>query len=313
MPADAYCTVRETMTQGSTPVVSIVLPTYNRLACLREAVASVRAQTIAGWELIVVDDGSTDGTADWVAGLDDARVRLLAVDHCGFPSRLRNRGIAAARAEWIAFIDSDDLWVDIKLERQLDLHRERPHLRWSCTGFEFIDAVGAAIPGAVFRAWPEGRGLVRALLLNEATLALPSVMMARSLLTELRGFDERFQFVEDFELWFRACRRADCGIVDLPLLKIRRHAGSSSRGRSAEIDGCWVQIYSLFAQSAESAGERRLCRRQEALHAVWLGRELAARQEWARSHQAFARALRLRPIYPWAWKCLVQATYRRMS
>jgi len=298
---------------ASPPLVSIILPTCNRLAYLREAVASVRAQTVARWELIVVDDGSTDGTGDWVAGIDDGRIRLLAMDHCGFPSRLRNRGIAAAHADWIAFIDSDDLWVSDKLERQLDLHRDRPELRWSCTGFEFIDAFGAGMPGAQFRPWPGSQSLVRALLLNEATLALPSVMMARSLLSELHGFDEHFQFVEDYEMWFRACRRGDCGIVDLPLLKIRRHAGSSSRGRSAEIDACWLQIYSKFAQTAESAEERRLCRRREAFHAVWLARELADRHEWTRSRRAFGRALRLRPIYPWAWKCLVQAAYRRMS
>jgi glycosyltransferase involved in cell wall biosynthesis len=289
------------------------LPSYNRLTYLREAVASVRAQTMPLWELIVVDDGSTDGTGDWVTGLDDARIRLLAMDHCGYPSKLRNRGIAAARAEWIAFLDSDDLWVSDKLERQLGLHRDRQQLRWSCTRFEFIDAAGAGIPGASFKAWRERRGLVRALLLNEAMLALPSVLMARSLLSELHGFDEHFQFVEDHELWFRACRRADCGIVDLPLLKIRRHAGSSSRGRSAEIDAYWLQIYSSFALTTESAEERRLCRRREAFHAVWLARELAARNEWTRARRAFGRALRLRPIYPWAWKCLVQAAYRRWS
>jgi glycosyltransferase involved in cell wall biosynthesis len=293
------------------PVVSIVLPTYDRLTYLREAVASVLGQTLAGWELIVVDDGSTDGTRDWVAAVDDSRVRLLAIDHCGFPSIVRNRGIAAARAEWIAFLDSDDLWASDKLERQLELHREQPGLRWSCTGFEFIDERGAEMPAPRFRPWPGA--LVRALLLNEATLALPSVMMARSLLTELHGFDEHFQFVEDHELWFRACRLADCGIVDLPLLKIRRHAGSSSRGRSADIDAYWLQIYSRFAQTAKSAEERRLCRRMEAFHAVWLARELADRREWTGSREAFGRALRLRPIYPWAWKCLVQAAYRRMS
>lgn len=298
---------------SSLPVVSIILPTYNRLAYLREAVASVRTQTVGRWELIVVDDGSTDGTGDWVAGIDDGRIRLLTMDHCGFPSKLRNRGIAAARAEWIAFIDSDDLWVSDKLERQLHLHRDQPQLRWSCTGFEFIDARGAAMSGARFRPWSGARSLVSALLLNEATLALPSVMMASSLLNELHGFDEHFQFVEDYELWFRACRRADCGFVDLPLLKIRRHAGSSSRGRSAEIDAYWLQIYSTFSQTATSAEDRRLCRRQEAFHAVWLARALAARHEWAKSRRAFGRALHLRPLDPWAWKCLVQAAYEALK
>ena len=297
------------VTDSAPPAVSIVLPTYNRLTYLREAVASVRTQSVASWELIVVDDGSTDGTREWVAAIGDGRIRLLTTDHCGFPSRLRNRGIASARAEWIAFIDSDDCWAADKLQRQLDLHSAHPQLRWSCTAFEFIDADGAAIPAAPFTPWPVSR-LVRALLLNEATVALPSVMIARSLLRELHGFDEDFQFVEDYELWFRACRRADCGIVDHPLLKIRRHTGSSSRGRSAEIDTCWLQILSRFEKTAVSAEERRLCRRLEAFHAVWLARELAARQEWSKSRRAFGRALRLRPTYPWAWKCLGQTAYR---
>jgi glycosyltransferase involved in cell wall biosynthesis len=296
----------------SPPVVSIVLPTHNRLPYLREAVASVLAQTMTRWELIVVDDGSTDGTQAWVGGIDDGRIRLVTADHCGFPSKLRNRGIAAARAPWIAFIDSDDLWVSDKLERQLALHRDRPQLRWSGTGFEFIDGLGVAMPAAPFKPWPESRSLVLALLNNEVTLPLPSVMMARALLDELNGFDESFQFVEDYELWFRACRRADCGLVDSALLKIRRHAGSASRGRSAEVDAYWLEIYSKFAQSTASAEERRLCRRQEAFHAVWLARELANRHEWSRSRRAFGRAIRLRPLYPWAWKCLVQAAYRRI-
>ena len=267
---------------------------------------------MADWELIVVDDGSTDGTADWVAGIDDGRIRLLAMDHCGFPSKLRNCWIAAARAEWIAFADSDDLWASDKLERQLDLHRARPQLRWSCTGFEMIDALGAPVSATRFRPWAQADGLVRALLLNQATLALPSVMMARSLLRELHGFDEHFQFVEDYELWFRACRRADCGIVYFPLLKVVatlvvRHAVSQR-----ELDVV------LVADLREIYRDSRVRRREEALSSPGslpcglAGSRACRSSRVGESRRAFGRALRLRPVYPWAWKCLVQAAYRRL-
>lgn len=102
--------------------VSVIIPTYNRAAYLPEALASVRAQTFKDYEIVVVDDGSTDSTADLLAG--DADVRYIACEHAGVAAA-RNRGVAEAQGEFIAFIDSDDLWLPEKLERQvsyLDAH-----------------------------------------------------------------------------------------------------------------------------------------------------------------------------------------------
>ena len=87
------------------PVVSIVLPTYNRLPLLREAVASVLTQTLKDWELIVVDDGSTDDTVAWLESIGDARVSVIPEPHTGNRSRLRNLGVARARTQWVAFLD----------------------------------------------------------------------------------------------------------------------------------------------------------------------------------------------------------------
>ena len=106
------------------PLVSIVVPTYNRLAYLRQAVQSVFDQTYRQWELIVVDDGSTDGTAAYVASLG-GRVRALTLPRRGGAARARNAGVGAARGAYVAFLDSDDLWLPEKLAIQMAGLRER--------------------------------------------------------------------------------------------------------------------------------------------------------------------------------------------
>ncbi len=103
-----------------TPEVSVIIPTYNRRAMVREAVASVLAQREANFELIVVDDGSSDGTSGILAHIDD--VILERIEHGG-PAAARNRGVELARAPLIAFLDSDDLWAPDKLHRQLAFMR----------------------------------------------------------------------------------------------------------------------------------------------------------------------------------------------
>src|SRR4051812_24472999 len=115
-------------------LVSIIIPTYNRAAYLGAAIASVRAQTFADWELIVVDDGSTDETAAMLDELSDPRIRVLRIGHSGSESITRNAGLRLAEGEWVAFLDSDDLWVPEKLERQLAQMVAQPACQWSYTG-----------------------------------------------------------------------------------------------------------------------------------------------------------------------------------
>ena len=121
------------------------MPTWNRLPFVEEAAKTVIAQTYPHWEMIVVDDGSTDGTAERLDGLSDSRIRVLSSLHVGHIGRLRNRGIAAGSGEIVAFIDSDDLWVPRKLEVQLKALRNAS-AGWSYTSFEMMDVDGRARP-----------------------------------------------------------------------------------------------------------------------------------------------------------------------
>ena len=101
------------------PQVSVVIPTFNRASRLLEAIRSVQEQTVEDWELVIVDDGSTDSTEEAVRAIPDRRIRYLPVSHRGV-SAARNFGIARSVGPWICFLDSDDRWTPRKLERQLE-------------------------------------------------------------------------------------------------------------------------------------------------------------------------------------------------
>ncbi|MEP7001943.1 MAG: glycosyltransferase family A protein, partial [bacterium] len=170
-----------------------MIPTYNREALLREAVASVVSQTFGDWELIVADDGSTDETRQYLSEVRDPRVRPLMLAHCGNAARVRNAAVAQARGTWVAFLDSDDLWHPGKLELQLLRAALHPECGWSCTGFEFIDASGSPIPQRAGKPYVAHSGWIAELLLEfAATATTQSLMVRRDVLAEVGGFDDAF-------------------------------------------------------------------------------------------------------------------------
>ena len=303
------------MSKPMKPVVSVVTLTYNRLAYLKEAVSSVLAQTRSDWELIIVDDGSTDGTREWLAQLTDERIRVVLHEHSSWIAHLYNSGLDAARADWIAFVDSDDRWHPDKLEKHLAFHAQHPQFRWSYTAAAFIDGQGKPIPQERFKSWRPFEGdIVRSLLVQDALIALPTVMAQRSLLLESGGFDESLSFTSDYDLWLRLASRASCGAVPERLTYVRQHAGSRTRDRT-EVNESFMKIYDRFAARSSDPALRRICRRQRAAYAVFLARQRLARREWEQAAQAAGTAFRLRAFYPWAWmtlgKAAVKAALRR--
>ena len=126
------------------PAISIVMPLYNKAGQVLDTIASVRAQTVrSGWELVVVDDGSTDGGPDLVRAINDERVRVVSQANAGV-SAARNKGIECARAGLVAFLDADDLWLPDFLASVLALQEDFPEAQWFATGYEIRPAQGAA-------------------------------------------------------------------------------------------------------------------------------------------------------------------------
>ncbi|MEP6491285.1 MAG: glycosyltransferase [bacterium] len=291
--------------------VSIILPTYNRLGYLKEAVESVRAQTCASWELIVVDDGSDDDSIAWLDSLGDPRITCVAQAHTGHKSLLRNAGLACARADWIAFIDSDDRWTPTKLERQLAYHAANQSVRWSYTGRVFIDADGERLPDNRFRPWEAHSGwILKEIIALEANIALPSVMVARAVLRDVGGFNEAWRSTEDYELWLRLAERCECGIVDEPLLEVRKHRRASFQRPDVSLG--FAKMFETFARRTPDRSLRATARTRAAYHAVDATNRLAILRRWAEARSALVVALRLRPLSPFTYRTAARLAWRRM-
>ena len=122
------------------PMISIVMPTYNRARLIGDTLASIRGQSFENWELIIVDDGSTDDTAAVINAIGDPRVRYTRRPHSGIGAEVKNAGLALATGEYLAFMDSDDLWHSSKLAKQLDALERHPGAGFCiCGGYNFIE------------------------------------------------------------------------------------------------------------------------------------------------------------------------------
>lgn len=189
-----------------TPVVSVVIPTYNRAHDLRRALASVVAQTFSDWEALVVDNHSTDETASVVNGFGDARIRQIMVHNHGVIAVSRNLGVREARGEYVAFLDSDDWWVPEKLERSVaelragadivyhDLRIVRPGRKW----WHSRMATTRALSSPVYDDLTE----------NGNALVNSAVVVKRELLQRLGGLSEEKDLIawEDYDCWLRLAR-----------------------------------------------------------------------------------------------------------
>jgi glycosyltransferase involved in cell wall biosynthesis len=289
------------MPASSAPLVSIVLPTFNRLRFLAATVDTVLAQSFTGWELIIADDGSDVPTRQYLRSLAERpRVRLIGLSHTGVPAIVRNAALREARGEYVAFIDSDDLWSPGKLERQLEALRARAHCRWSYTAFSQIDASGLPLAEEATRRWVPHEGFIfEPLTLGEVSIRTPSVVATRELLLHSGGFDETLRSAEDLDLWLRLSLASEVLLVDEPLLRVRRHAENHSRVWQSAFLGRDHTLKKL--QARVDPARRRLLRRERVSNALKLAATHAARGENASARRAWCRSARYAWSYPRWW------------
>jgi glycosyltransferase involved in cell wall biosynthesis len=199
--------------------VSVVMPLYNAESYVEAAVRSVLASDLADFELLVMDDGSKDRSADIVAAIDDPRIVLVRLPASGGPSRPRNIAIARARAPYVAFLDSDDLLCPDTLSASANALESNPSAGLTFTDYESIDAAGAQIQSSVHVDYPTLKALTRTgvadgweliaqpdfarALLQENFINTSGVMVRRDLLQVVGPFDESLVYSEDRDLWFR--------------------------------------------------------------------------------------------------------------
>jgi glycosyltransferase involved in cell wall biosynthesis len=212
------------------PRVSIIIPTYNRAGLLRQAIESVLAQTYRDFETVVADDGSTDDTAQVIAGYGRA-VTHVPLPHLGQPAATRNSGLRVAQGEYIAFLDSDDLFLPDKLARQVPALEADPTIGMVYSNGLYFRHDPKQPTGHVQDGLPTPSGQIFADLLRGNMLAPPVVLIRRSCLERVGPFDERpdFRAVEDFDLWLRVAAGFPVLYVPGDVAAIRRHSQSISR------------------------------------------------------------------------------------
>jgi glycosyltransferase involved in cell wall biosynthesis len=240
----------------SVPFVSVIVPTYNRLATLKLALRSLSLQSNQEFEVIVVDDGSTDGTWEYL-GTNSAShgfksLRRIRIPHTGLPACARNVGIREARGELVAFLDSDDEWVPSKLERQLELLGEQPSLLGACSNM-------CIIPGEVPVLRYATRG-VRVISFKELVdgnmICNSSVIARRDILISLGLLDEDrlLRRAEDYDMWLRMLRRYEGSIIfdSEPLVRYRLSPDAdSSIMRSSDAEGKLVALRRAYGKHVD--------------------------------------------------------------
>ena len=213
------------------PTVSVIVPTYNRASLLGRAIESVIGQTSGGWELIVVDDGLTDGTRTYLDTVTDARLRTVLTAHTGVISTVRNTGASLARGAWLAFLDSDDAWLPDKLKIQLAALAASPECGWGYTRYEVTDLDGRVLRSPAVEASRAHAGwILPALLTVEAKVATSTVMVKRELFETVGGYDPSYARGEDYELYFRLGALSPASAVADALVQIRKHAQQVQQG-----------------------------------------------------------------------------------
>lgn len=199
--------------------VSVIIPTYNREKTLLRALQSVINQTYSNLEVLIIDDGSTDGTAGVVNTVEDERVKYIMLEKNGGPSNARNVGVQMASGEWIAFQDSDDSWHEDKLEKQIAYRNSNPNysLIYCIGNVHFSDGIDRIVLGKPWPAIMEGN--MTHTLLQRNVVDTPTMFMKRECFLDVGGFDTTYRALEDWEFVLRFSKKYEIGFVSEALME----------------------------------------------------------------------------------------------
>lgn len=212
------------------PVVSVIIPTYNRANLLPHTLDSVLGQTFDAFEIIVVDDGSTDDTRHVMERYNDPRIQYICNSWTGHPSPNRNTGIKLSKGDYLAFVDSDDLWLPQKLEHQVGYMKAHPDMQWCfCHYDNYYGDTGRIEHRPIPVSLVNGTYSPVDLLCGNF-IGSPTVLARKGLFDMAGGFDETdsIRFVEDWELWLRFSAIQPGGFIAEPLAQYRLHSSAAT-------------------------------------------------------------------------------------
>ncbi len=299
----------------SAPTVSVVIPAFNAADTIGDALDSVATQGFRALEIIVVDDASTDGTADvagrWAArnssfspgrecGRQGSRVQVVRLDCNSGPAAARNRGVAEARGEWIAFLDADDAWLPWRLGCQVDMTHRCPDAVAFCGGLvpfgqgAECQAPGGSDPTGRPATQPAARRIPLEMLSVYNPIATSTVLIKKDAVDGAGGFDERFRGPEDYDLWLRLAAKHAIVSLDVPLARYRGSAsGLSMDDRSflPQVLGVLEKAYGAGGVLSGRQGKRK-AQAYQLLSCSWMA---AQRGAIVRALSLFLRSLLVWP------------------
>jgi teichuronic acid biosynthesis glycosyltransferase TuaG len=234
---------------NSGPLVSVIVPTYNRASIIGLTLESILAQSHRNLELIVVDDGSTDATGEVLAKINDSRLQYMVIPHAGRPSVPRNYGMRLSKGSYIAFCDDDDMWLPKKLEKQLSVLEGREDLLMACTNVTFLP------DRAVMKKVGKDETRSFEYLLFNSDIVNSSVVMKRSVVDSIGYLDEdvRLKASEDYDYWCRLLAFRDLSVLFMaePLVYYRRNVVDSISSFTVNnIDDLYARMASILGKFA---------------------------------------------------------------
>jgi len=281
------------------PKVSILLTCYNHLRFLGPCLDSVFSQTFRDFEVIAVDDGSTDGTREALVGETRLDRLILTESNVGTYQAL-NLALAEARGEFVAVLNDDDVWAPRKLERQLELFDAHPEIGLAHTDGWFIDGDGQRLEGTPlgFEFPRTETGDVLPALIYANKIIASAALVRRRCFEEVGVFDPGYFGSGDWHMWLRVAERWPVGFVPEPLTFYRVHGSNASH----KLERIWrdderlrIWIRSKYADYLASGRDRRLLARAFAHNEACLGTVLMLNGKPREARRAYLRSLRLRP------------------
>jgi glycosyltransferase involved in cell wall biosynthesis len=277
---------------NDSPLVSVVITAYNASKWIGETLESVLAQDFTDFEVIVVDDGSTDDTTAVVAGFG-GRVCCIHKPNGGQPSA-RNVGIRAARGEYIAFVDADDLWAKEKLRLQVDLIK-RTGVAWVyCDAYTFDDKSGRRL-GRFGKANRQYDGDILKSLFLAQFIPSPTPIIRRTVFEHVGYFDEHIRVAEDWNMWLKIAAHYPVGLVSVPLADYRCHSTSVIGGLDPQAILHAMLTFIERAIVREPVRLGPLKNRAMANCYIDAGRRWASRGRLREARQMFRSAIQLSP------------------
>ena len=226
-------------------IISVIMPTFNREKFVGRAIESVLSQTYPHFELIIVDDGSTDQTSVIVNSFDDPRIHYIQLSHSGQPAHPRNKGIEASKGNLIAFYDSDDLWFTNKLERCLYYFEKKSELDMICSNEFLIFNHKESDKHSLLQKNQTDHILdFKTLFIEGNIVSTSTVILRKKCLEKIDGFDESMNYyaVEDYHLWLRVSMLYNILFISEPLGYCLFH----EEGISADLEKSQINLYNVL-------------------------------------------------------------------